>query len=106
MTFRLRRTKQCEKCPWRVDVDPNDIPNGYRRDIHESLERTIAEPGAFSVGGTLRIMACHESPVGEEMHCVGWLVNQIGEGNNIPLRIEMMKCENAKDIQLVGEQHQ
>lgn len=24
-----RRRKQCHKCPWRTDVDPNDIPNGY-----------------------------------------------------------------------------
>ena len=50
-------------------------------------------------------MACHESPVGEESHCVGWLINQLGPGNNIPLRMDMMKCENVKDIQLVGEQH-
>ena len=25
----ITRTNQCEKCPWRKDVDPWDIPGGY-----------------------------------------------------------------------------
>jgi hypothetical protein len=47
-------------------------------------------------------MACHET---EAAHCVGWLVNQIGPGNNISLRIRMISCENVRKIRLRGAQH-
>lgn len=49
-------------------------------------------------------MACHESPVGKETYCVGWLMNQLGPGNNIPLRIQMMKYD-LSGVELHGEQH-
>jgi Family of unknown function (DUF6283) len=103
--MRLGRTNQCEKCPWRVDVDPNDIPNGYCEMRHQNLSGTIAKPGVISFGRTIQAMACHESPIGKEQHCIGWLYNQLGEGNNIPLRIQMRHCENLKDMRIVGEQH-
>lgn len=45
MTWKLKRTAQCAKCPWRVDVDPHDIPNGYCEVKHRALESTIARPG-------------------------------------------------------------
>lgn len=99
--WRLKRTSQCAKCPWRVDVDPYDIPNGYCATKHAALERTIAVPGALRSTG--RVMACHET---HDAHCIGWLVNQVGPGNNIPLRIQMMHCENVKEIRLQGEQHE
>ncbi len=98
--WKLKRTRQCVHCPWRVATDPFDIPNGYDPEKHRALERTIAEPG--SLHDTGNAMACHET---DEAHCVGWLVNQIGHGNNIGLRIRMMSCENAKKIRLRGEQH-
>ena len=44
---------------------------------------------------TLRVMACHET---QDAHCVGWLHHQLGEGNNIPLRLSMRQYDNAKDI--------
>lgn len=47
-------------------------------------------------------MACHEM---DNAYCIGWLVNQIGRGNNIGLRIRMISCENARLIKLRGEQH-
>lgn len=100
-SWKLKRTTQCEKCPWRVDVDPHDIPNGYTEERHRALEDTIAVPG--SLRDTGRVMACHET---DEAHCVGWLVNQLGPGNNIGLRIRMMTCGNAKKIRLRGEQHE
>lgn len=100
MTWKLKRTKQCEKCPWRVGVDPHDIPNGYCEAKHRALEDTIARPGALDDPGPA--MACHET---HDAHCIGWLVHQIGHGNNIWMRIRMMSCENAKFITLRGEQH-
>lgn len=104
MSWKLKRTHQCEKCPWRVGVDPNDIPNGYSADRHRALDVTIAEPG--SLRPTDHAMACHEHDSAEGVHCVGWLVNQLGPGNNLPLRMQMFSCENARSIRLRGEQHQ
>lgn len=111
--WKLKRTKQCEKCPWRVDVDPNEIPH-YRNDLHHSLISTIAGPNALdSLCNPIvelilqdKVMACHESQPEDGMHCIGWLMNQIGAGNNIGLRMRMMTCENASQIELVGEQHE
>lgn len=109
-TWKLKRTKQCAKCPWRVDVDPHDIPDGYCETKHAALARTIAEPddiGAavamLSGRQPLHIMACHET---REAHCVGWLANQMGPGNNIALRISLRDCENLDKLKLVGEQHE
>ena len=100
MKWNLKRTTQCEKCPWRVDVDPHDIPNGYCELKHAALSKTIAQPGDFRGSGSA--MACHET---HDAHCIGWLMNQIGSGNNIGLRIRMISCENAGKIRLKGEQH-
>lgn len=97
--------KQCAKCPWRVDVNPNDIPNGYCVKKHAALESTIAKPGEVRVFGELRMMACHETPVGKEKPCVGWLANQIGPGNNVMLRLSVILGRVDGDIQTVGEQH-
>jgi hypothetical protein len=96
---------QCRSCPWRVACDPvADIPNGYSVDLHEDLRGTIAEPGAVCFGGTQRVMACHYSPVGEEFACAGWIYHQIGPGNNIWLRIEVMRGRMPIPI-VDGEQH-
>ncbi len=48
-------------------------------------------------------MACHEM---HDTPCIGWLAHQLGSGNNIPLRIQMISCGNAKKIRLRGEQHE
>lgn len=102
--WKLKRTAQCAKCPWRKDVDPHDIPNGYCETKHQGLAGTIAEPGALpDLSGSLRVMACHET---DDAHCVGWLANQLGPGNNIGLRLSMLGCENIGKLRLVGEQHE
>lgn len=101
--WKLKRTNQCGKCPWRVDVDPFDIPDGYDVERHRDLAVTIAEPA--SLRSTGHAMSCHEHDSAEQVHCVGWLMNQLGEGNNIPLRIQMLSCENRHAIRLHGAQH-
>jgi hypothetical protein len=96
---------QCRSCPWRVDCDPlTDIPNGYSVELHESLRETIAEPGAVCLTGLKRIMACHYSKVGEEIPCAGWMHHQLGDGNNIWLRIEVMR-KRMPMPEVIGEQH-
>lgn len=105
-TWKLRRTTQCAKCPWRKDVDPHDIPNGYSEEKHRALESTIARPGDIAPllsSCAIRIMACHET---DNAHCIGWLANQLGPGNNIPLRMMMRSCENAAAVHLRGAQHE
>lgn len=98
--------KQCAKCPWRVDVDPHDIPNGYCEVKHAALKDTIASPGSLRLGGAVRMMACHESKPRKEIPCAGWLANQLGPGNNIALRIMAMSGRLDANVELVGEQHE
>ena len=109
MGLTLKRTKQCDHCPWRKDACVEDIP-GYVPELHPQLETTIAKPMDWSklaqASSTLRLMACHESPVGEETSCIGWLVNQIGTGNNLMLRLAAFSCTNIEEVETVGEQHE
>jgi Family of unknown function (DUF6283) len=96
--------KQCAKCPWRKDVDPRDIPDGYDPKKHAALKNTIAGP-SVTFSGALHVMACHETRVGRERPCVGWLVNQLGEGNNICLRMAVVGGRIDANVETVGEQH-
>lgn len=101
---KLWREKQCAKCPWKVTTDPYDIPNSYCPTKHGKLKGTIAEQG--SLRSTGRAMACHESkPSDKEPFCVGWLMHQLGPGNNISLRMRMLQYD-LKDVELDGDQHE
>lgn len=103
---KTKARRQCAKCPWKVSTDPYDIPDGYCHSKHKKLASTIAEPGSLvGIGGPMRIMACHESEPGKEMSCVGWLANQLGEGNNIALRLAVHRGHVDANIKLVGRQH-
>jgi len=105
MGWNLKRTAQCAKCPWRVDVNPHDIPNGYCETKHRNLDVTIAKEGDLSslFASKMHVMACHET---HDSHCIGWLNNQIGVGNNLSLRFKMLSCDNADKIVVVGDQHE
>lgn len=46
MTRKLRRLRQCEKCPWKASTDPHEIPDGYSEGQHLALARTIAKPAS------------------------------------------------------------
>lgn len=98
--------KQCSKCPWKVTTDPYDIPNGYSSKLHRGLKKTIAKPEARGMYGGLEIMACHETNKGEELPCVGWLVHQMGPGNNIGLRFAVIQKRIDGNVETVGPQHQ
>ena len=102
ITWTLKQTTQCAKCPWKVSTDPYDIPNGYEVEKHQALKATLAEPGALDLSSTLPAMACHET---HDTYCIGWMAHQLGRGNNIPLRLKMMTCTNIKEMRIVGDQH-
>lgn len=97
--------RQCVECPWRKDVDPYQIPGGYSRRKHVALKSTIADPGMLRPGA-LHAMACHETTGGRELPCVGWLVNQLGPGNNLALRLKVMTGAVNGNVETVGEQHE
>lgn len=103
-TWKLKQTKQCAKCPWKVTTDPKTIPNGYSVEKHKALIDTISSGKIEELNAQyLKIMACHET---ENAHCIGWLYNQLNQGNNIPLRIQVMNCANINQMELDGKQHQ
>lgn len=97
----LNKTAQCAKCPWKVDTNPYEIPNGYDPKKHRALSNTC-QPYLTGLGKSeLPVMACHET---HDAYCVGWLHNQLGEGNNVALRIRMMSYKPFK-LQVDGRQH-
>jgi len=99
------KRRQCKACPWKTSTRPErDIPGGYDADKHRDLKRTVRS-GLESIAGPVRVMACHESAVGEELPCVGWLVNQIGPGNNIGLRLAIARGKIDAEVETVGPQH-
>ena len=102
---KLSRSKQCAKCPWKVETDPSEIPRGYSRQKHRDLKKTIAAPASLEFSKTLNVMSCHESEDGDEQACVGWLHNQLGIGNNIGLRL-FMRNHDLSDMEIFGEQHE
>lgn len=105
--FKLKRTQQCAKCPWKISTNPHDIPGDYDPEKHANLQGTIASKGVLEQvtdylnKKPLRIMACHED---HQAHCLGWLMHQLGRGNNIALRIEMTHCTNLNEVVLDGPQ--
>ena len=98
--------QQCAKCPWKVGTDPNEIPGEYSAEKHAALDKTIATPGDLRTLGTLRMMACHETDAGRELPCVGWLVHQLGPGNNLGLRLRVMSGQVDGNVRTVGPQHE
>lgn len=101
------RKKQCKACPWKKSTVPDcDIPGGYDVSKHQRLSGTIAEPSSLhGLADPVRMMACHESTGGEEYPCVGWLVHQLGPGNNIALRLRATDGR-FNDLVTEGEQHE
>lgn len=98
--------KQCKSCPWRKDADPDrEIPGGYSRELHCKLRETVKTGPASLFAATLPIMACHLTPTGAELPCVGWLVNQIGPGNNLGIRMAVALGKISGDVETIGPQH-
>ncbi len=62
----------CKTCPWRVDRSAQDIPN-FSLALAERLAAT--SPDERHVGPALGApqFACHQSELGKEVVCRGWL---------------------------------
>ncbi len=101
--MKLNQTKQCKTCPWKKSVTVADIPN-YSLETHEDLWDTIADETGNAdriQSKSISTMTCHKSI---KSMCVGWIHNQLGTGNNIPLRVQMTFYSNVKEIEIDGEQ--
>ena len=103
--FKLKLTTQCAKCPWKVSTNPYEIPGEYSKELHENLSITIADPHpkSFVMPTEIKTMACHLT---HNNHCIGYLYNQLGYGNNLALIIKFMNCENLEDMKIIGPQHE
>lgn len=101
----MKHVVQCAKCPWKKSTNPFDIPDGYDEMLHKNLSCTIAKEENEFNPNLIRAMACHKSSIKEPYFCIGWLSNQLGQGNNIPLRIHMRNYTNLSQLRVVGEQH-
>ena len=102
----MKPRRQCAKCPWRKSTNPHDIPNGYDPEKHRALANTIADPGVVPAWGLrlgLRVFACHET---DRKPCVGWLVHQLGPGNNLALRMAVLAGRIDANVRTVGPQHE
>ena len=51
-------------------------------------------------------MACHETPPGAELPCVGWQRHQFGGGNNIALRLAIITGRINANVETVGPQYE
>jgi hypothetical protein len=90
MTVPKNVVHQCKSCPWRVDCGPDrDIP-GYNRELHKKLTNTIAS-GLDFCSDRLHCMSCHYSNSGADFPCAGWLHNQLGVGNNLGVRMAVLR---------------
>lgn len=96
---------QCAKCPWKVGVNPHDIPHGYSPARHRALKATISQSPEASLVERRPMMACHETPVGAELPCIGWRVHQLGPGNNLRVRLAVLSGAIDADVETVGPQH-
>jgi hypothetical protein len=104
---RAKTVVQCKTCPWRVGCVPEEDIPGYNLNLAKKLDATIAtgdESLREILSPTVRIMACHYSKPNAEIHCAGWLHNQLGVGNNLAVRLRVMT--GAMPVPRVsGDQH-
>lgn len=64
--------KPCASCPWRRDAVAGDIPN-FDLELAESLASTCPDQRGMGPDFGASMFACHQSKVGAEFACAGWL---------------------------------
>ena len=67
-----RILKPCPSCPWRVDQEADDIPH-FELALAESLAECSPDAKGMGPDFASSCFACHQSKVGEEFACAGWL---------------------------------
>lgn len=64
--------KPCPSCPWRVDQHAEDI-QGFSLQLAEELASTCPDPRGYGPDFGAPLFACHQSKIGAEVRCAGWL---------------------------------
>ncbi|MBS0426069.1 MAG: hypothetical protein JSR41_02135 [Proteobacteria bacterium] len=64
----------CPSCPWRMDQDAQDIPH-FSLALAERLAATCPDHRGRGPDFGAPMFACHQSKVGAEVHCAGWLAS-------------------------------
>lgn len=95
--------RQCRRCPWKTSTGRN-IPNGFAHDARELVQRMVARSASLIDSHEIA-QQCHETLDDDPLPCVGWLVNQLGPGNNLPLRLRVMLGQVDANVVTVGPQH-
>jgi hypothetical protein len=62
----------CKTCPWRKDQTAADIPN-FDLALAERLSRTSPDERGMGPDWNAPQFACHQSGIGKEIVCQGWL---------------------------------
>lgn len=65
-------SKPCSSCPWRREVVASDIPN-FDLKLAESLAGTCPDHRGMGPDFGASMFACHQSRIGSEFACAGWL---------------------------------
>ncbi len=64
--------KPCSSCPWQIDSVAQDIPN-FDLALAEGLMNCCPDKRGMGPDFGASIFACHQSKVGAEIACAGWL---------------------------------
>lgn len=64
----------CPGCPWRLDRTAADIP-GFSIEKTRRLAATCPDARGHGPGFGAAMFACHQSLVGGELACAGWLAS-------------------------------
>ena len=93
------RKKQCPNCPWKVSTTA--IPGGSCPNKDEKLDGFRQSGQSF--GGSLQMMQCHDTQDDEPKACTGWVIHELGPGNNMGLRLKAL-AGGFEDLETVGPQ--
>ena len=96
--------KQCVTCPWRADVDPWNMPGGHGYVLPEMLSSHTPSGMESLATPVLRVATCHEAAIAKKLPCVGWLVHQLGPGNNFAVRLAVLRGSIDANVRTLGKQ--
>ncbi len=92
--------KPCSSCPWRVDQDASAIPN-FNLDLAESLASTCPDERGYSPDFGSPQFACHQSRMGSEVVCAGWLATN--GGAHVQVRMQVIAGQIPVEALSPGE---
>ena len=95
--------RQCRTCPWRADVDPRDIGEGYGH-VDPTMLALMTAEGHRSLVHPSGVATCHAAADDARLPCVGWLAHQLGPGGNLGVRLRVIRGQIDANIETVGPQ--